>query len=116
MAVARSVRRLWVAHLVLAAGVIGVYCLVPERFGPWMFDALSLSAGGVMMAVIKRRRFARPLPWLLIAAAQLSFGVGDLSYDYLSLVAHRSAFPSVADVAYCAGYVLLAAGLLSLIR
>lgn len=108
--------RLWRAHLGGAAVVIAAYPFVPLLVRPWFFDALSLAAGLGMVAAIRARRFPRPLPWLLIAAAQLAFGVADLTFDMLRLVLRVEPFPSVADGIYLVGYVLLAAGLVLLIR
>ncbi len=108
--------RLWQTHLVAAGVVIAAYPSFPLGLRPWVFDALSLAAGVAMLIAIRVRRFPRPLPWLFIAGAQLSFAAGDVAFDYLRFVLHVEPFPSVADAAYATGYVLLGAGLTLLIR
>ncbi|MEA2227680.1 MAG: hypothetical protein QOF04_1310, partial [Solirubrobacteraceae bacterium] len=60
-------------------------------------------------------RIARPLPWLLLAAGQLLFVVGDIAWSVDELVSALPS-PAVADVLYLSGYPLLAAALAVLSR
>ena len=57
----------------------------------------------------------RRLPWLLLAAGQASFVIGDLLFVYLDHTGERP-FPSLADAFYLAGYPMLATGLFLFIR
>lgn len=72
---------------------------------------IGLSAAGAIVVGAIRNRPHRLLPWMLFAAAQVSFVAGDLLY-----YTFHSDFPSVGDVFYLAVYPLLVAGLLILVR
>ena len=71
--------------------------------------AITLILGPRLFGIEKRR------PWLLLAAGQAAFFIGDAIFTAGSL-AGTASFPSVADISYLAGYPLLALGLFSLIR
>ncbi|MFN8556456.1 MAG: hypothetical protein U0531_03590 [Dehalococcoidia bacterium] len=63
------------------------------------------------------RREDRPAvtrAWRLLGLAFLTFGLGELMWLLLELVAHRTPFPSPADALYLAFYPLTLAGLMSL--
>jgi PAS domain S-box-containing protein len=57
-----------------------------------------------------------PYPWLLFAAGQFSFAIGDVLFGIYVHVWHDESFPTPADGFYLAGYPLLAAGLSLLLR
>lgn len=104
-------RHLWKAYLALALAPLGVYyalAVVPQAV---VYDGLSLAAGLALLLGIRLHHPRPRLPWLLLAAGQLCFFGGDVSWDLLSLVLHQSPFPSFADGAYLAGYPLIALGL-----
>jgi diguanylate cyclase (GGDEF)-like protein/PAS domain S-box-containing protein len=62
-------------------------------------------------------RPTRRAPWLLLAAANLSFAVGQLSFLVVTQVRHEAVpFPSLDDLFYLATYPLYAVGLLIFIR
>ena len=98
----------------LTAGVLAVagYFTVPGMQGNGLvFSLIGLSAAVAIVvgAVINRPK--RLAPWLLFAAAQVSFVIGDILY-----YAFDFDFPSIGDFFYLAVYPLLVAGLLILIR
>ncbi|MGD0066974.1 MAG: EAL domain-containing protein [Streptosporangiaceae bacterium] len=85
------------------------------RAETWGLIGLSGVVGIVTGVVINRP--ARKAPWLLLAAANLSFTAGQVSFLVLTLVVkERVPFPSFADVLYLATYPLYAGGVLIFIR
>jgi diguanylate cyclase (GGDEF)-like protein/PAS domain S-box-containing protein len=85
------------------------------RAETWGLIGLSGVIGIVTGVVINGP--ARKAPWLLLAAANLSFTAGQVSFLVLTLVVKENVpFPSFADVLYLATYPLYAGGLLIFIR
>jgi len=79
-----------------------------------LFD---LSGGLAIVAGVAINRPARKAPWLLLAAANLTFAAGQISFLALTQILKvKVPFPSIADVFYLATYPLYAAGLLIFIR
>jgi len=98
----------------LAAGAlasVGYFTVPGMRGNGLVFSLIGLSAAAAIVVGTIRNRPRQLLPWLLFAAAQVSFVVGDLLY-----YTFHFDFPSVGDVFYLAVYPLLVAGLLILIR
>jgi diguanylate cyclase (GGDEF)-like protein len=109
-------RRVTACYLGGAALLVAVYPLLPPDVRTWVFDAASFSAAPVMLVALRRRRPPLALPWILVAAGQFCFFVGDALFDLYLHVLGRQPFPSLADVVYLAGYGLITAGLVSLVR
>lgn len=80
-----------------------------------VYDAVGIGTVAVMLAAIRIHRPAGWLPWLLMAAGQLAFVVGDILWTIYAAQG-EDPFPSTADVAYLLGYPLMAIGLLVAIR
>ena len=80
------------------------------------YDLIGLSSAVAILVAVHRHRLARPLLWWCFAIGQLLFVIGDVLYAVIEQVLHQSPFPSIADGFYLAGYPILAAGLLILIR
>ena len=75
-----------------------------------VYDAVGLATVAIALLGIRIHRPAGRLPWLLLAAGQLAFVVGDViwtAFDANGI----DPFPSAADGAYLIGYPLLAIGL-----
>ncbi|MFI5065593.1 MAG: putative bifunctional diguanylate cyclase/phosphodiesterase [Streptosporangiales bacterium] len=92
------------------------YFLAPGgRVLTWgLFTLTSVLA---MVAGVLIHRPARPLPWLLLAAANLSFAVGQFGFLLRTELWHETVpFPSFLDIFYLATYPLYVAGLLIFIR
>lgn len=101
-----------VIYLVLGALASVAYFSVPGLEGNGLvFSLIGLSAAVAIVVGALRNRPRQLLPWMLFAAAQISFVVGDLLYYMFHFD-----FPSLGDVFYLAVYPLLVAGLLILIR
>ncbi len=101
---------IWMALL-----IISYYVLPGQRVVTW--SLLGFSGGLAIVAGVIINRPARRTPWLLLAAANLSFAVGQLIFlVFADVLKHVLPFPSVADGFYLATYPLYAAGLLIFIR
>ena len=75
-----------------------------------LFD---LSGGLAIVAGVVINRPARKTPWLLLAAANLTFAAGQISFLVLTeIMKEKVPFPSITDVFYLATYPLYAAGML----
>jgi diguanylate cyclase (GGDEF)-like protein len=80
-----------------------------------VFDVIGLWMIGLAVIAIRRNGPAGRQSWLLLAAGQAGFVLGDIVWTaerFLGI----DPFPSVADVAYLSGYPLLALGLALAIR
>ena len=75
-----------------------------------LFD---LSGGLAIVAGVVINRPAGKTPWLLLAAANLTFAAGQISFLVLTeIIKANVPFPSITDVFYLATYPLYAAGML----
>ncbi len=106
----------WLVATMVVAGALGLAVdTAAVQLGTAAVENLLPVAA--LVAGVRMYRPRRPAPWLLLAAGQLCFAVGDLSYDYDSLVRHiEPALPSIADGWYLARYPLIAAGIVALIK
>ncbi len=103
----------YTAWIVLLASA---YFLLPgQRAVFW--GLLALSGVFAIVAGVIINRPAAPAAWLLLAAANLSFAIGQISFLVITEVRHESlAFPSVVDAFYLVTYPIYATGLLIFIR
>jgi diguanylate cyclase (GGDEF)-like protein len=110
---------LWYAVPVVALSV--AYLAIPQ-FGVDLtalgfgYAAVAAATAAAIVIGVRLNRPAARAAWLLIAAGQLAFAVGDVlftvQYDYLL----SETYPGVADCFYLASYPLTAAGLIVLVR
>ena len=111
-------RAFWRVYLVLGAIAVATYLLIPAgaaRDGV-ATELIGLSAVVAIVIGVYLYRPRAASAWLLLAAGQLAFVVGDALFAYQEYVAHTSPFPSIADICYLGGYPLLGAGLVLLTR
>ena len=88
--------------------------LVPASACYLTMSALALVAVPIGLRLYKPRD---PRPWLILAAAQLTFLIADALWYYTALFdPAQTGRASLADVFYLAGYPLLAIGLVMFIR
>ena len=80
-----------------------------------LFDAFAVTSVIVMVAGVRRNRPRCALLWLLLAGGQLLWALGDVLFNYYDAIG-EDPFPSLADALYLAGYPLLGAGLVMLVR
>jgi signal transduction histidine kinase len=74
-----------------------------------------LAAALLILAGVRRYTPERPTAWLLLAAGLGAWAVADSIFGMYQ-AAGKDPYPSIADVFYLAGYVLLVAGLLAAVR
>jgi diguanylate cyclase (GGDEF)-like protein len=113
-----SSRRGLVATLRLA--VVGfvamaVYVALSGATAEIWFQAVAWASLGLFGFGVHRNR-VRSVAWAMVGGGFLLFVVGDLLFTLNEFVLHVDTFPSSADVAYLAGYPVLAIGLAALIR
>jgi diguanylate cyclase (GGDEF)-like protein len=95
--------------------IVSYFALPGQRIVTW--TALGLSGVIAIVAGVVINRPARMMPWLLLAAANLSFATGQLIFlVYADVLHNHLPNPSAADVLYLATYPLYAAGLFIFIR
>jgi diguanylate cyclase (GGDEF)-like protein len=102
----------WLAVLIVGGLLVGFFYLLPAGSVEQSSVYDVVGAMGVMAAVagVALHRPRGAPAWLFMAAGQLSFVLGDVLWTIYSAIG-EDPFPSVADVAYLAGYPLLAIGL-----
>jgi diguanylate cyclase (GGDEF)-like protein len=110
-------RRAWLAALAAGAGLAAVFFALTagsvEQTS--VYDLIGLAAVVAALAALALHRPISRMPWLLMGAGQLAFVVGDVLWTVYT-VQGEEPFPSVADIAYLAGYPLIAIGLTLAIR
>lgn len=109
-----------VLRILAAAWILAdvVYYLLPSGAldDTIWYPLFGFAAAASIVAGIAWHRPASPAPWLLFAASQLAFAIGDVLFGIYVHVLHDNSFPSPADGFYLAGYPLLAGGLWLLLR
>jgi signal transduction histidine kinase len=99
-------------YLAFSLPLIGIYFAFPAG-GTVQSVIYELLGGTAVLAILYAVRLHRPehrLPWILFAAGNALFVVGDV----IAIFMIDPPVPSPADVFYLAGYPLIAAGLLLL--
>ena len=103
----------YTAWIVLLASAY--FTLPGQRAVFW--GLLALSGVFAIVAGVILNRPAAPAAWLLLAAANLSFAIGQISFLVITQVRHESlTFPSPVDAFYLSTYPIYAAGLVIFIR
>jgi diguanylate cyclase (GGDEF)-like protein len=100
----------WLWTLAICGLLTAAYPFLPTAGQIAVYHLIGLVAVGGIVAGVRLHRL-RPLPWMLLAAGQLTFVAGDALWDVYEYVLHVAPTPSPADLLYLAGYPLLAAGL-----
>jgi uncharacterized membrane protein YkvI len=83
----------------------------------YLWGLLSLGSAAAIVAGLIRNKPSHRVAWIFVALGVTTFALGDISYDFLTKVLRQvNPFPSIADVFYLATYVLLATGLVTMVR
>ncbi|MFE0642969.1 aminotransferase class I/II-fold pyridoxal phosphate-dependent enzyme [Streptomyces sp. NPDC058877] len=109
--------RRWTLLYVLAVTLLTVaYLLFPARHTA-LWALIGLSGVIAILVGVRVHRPAKRWPWLVLAAANLTFVGGDTAYNALeAFFGQTRPFPSIADALYLTTYPLFAIGLLGFIR
>lgn len=109
-------RRMMLIYVLCVIPPTVVYLTVPERHTT-AWAVIGLASVVAILVGVHVNRPAKRWPWLLLAAANLTFTAGDTSYNILeSFFGQENPFPSVADLLYLLTYPLFAAGIFGFIR
>ena len=98
--------------LLCGLGAVAAYLLVPHSLRDDWYRAISLAAIVAIVAGVQLNKPRIRLPWLLFAAGQACFFVGDWLFNYYGTVDRAT----LADAFYLAGYPLLFGGLFAIVR
>ncbi|MFF9197768.1 aminotransferase class I/II-fold pyridoxal phosphate-dependent enzyme [Streptomyces sp. NPDC014779] len=111
-----ALRRWTTLYLLFVAVVSVAYLQIPSRHTV-LWALIGLSGVAAILTGVRLHRPARRWPWLVLAAANLTFVSGDTAYNALESFFHQDRpFPSVADAFYLVTYPLFALGLYGFIR
>ena len=69
----------------------------------------------LLVAGVRLNRPATPRPWLILAAGLVLISVGDWTWTLLAALG-QVPFPSIADAFYLSGAIVLALGMLDIVR
>ncbi|MCO8269765.1 bifunctional diguanylate cyclase/phosphodiesterase [Actinoplanes sp. TRM 88003] len=110
--------RLWFWWLAAGMVAAAVHFVLPEGsvVASIVYDLIGVATAAGILIALRLHRPERPAMWRWLAAAQITFVAGDLTYEFYESVLHRSPYPSFADVFYLGSYPMLFAGLLLLVR
>ncbi|WP_240942543.1 GGDEF domain-containing protein [Planosporangium thailandense] len=89
---------------------------VPGVAQSLIFIGVSTAAALALLAGTVLNRPASRFPWLVLAAAQGMYSIGDTVYFILHTVLHREDYPDLADVFYLLQYPLICWALVIFIR
>ncbi|MCW2621854.1 MAG: hypothetical protein JWL64_1456 [Frankiales bacterium] len=110
-------RRWWAAYLGAGAVCSSCYLLFPgDRARAITYLLIGVSGVVALVAGVRLHRPAQAAPWLLMAAGQFCWVVGDSCYAWQTEVGGTTPVPSVADVFYLGAYPLVGAGIALLVR
>jgi PAS domain S-box-containing protein len=102
--------RLWAAYLLASAVVFGLSLVAGAGFHTAVGSLLGI---GAVVAIIVGVNLFDPhprLPWLLLAAGQLCFALGDATGALGGSALNASSFPSVPEFLYLAAYPIVTLG------
>jgi diguanylate cyclase len=107
----------WLVYLGLGLLALFVYFLLPNPAIQLVyFCGFCMSAVVAICVAIRVHRPARTRSWLMLAAGLGTINLGNIFWAWLTISTGVIPFPSIADAAFLAGYVLVGASLLSLFR
>jgi diguanylate cyclase (GGDEF)-like protein len=101
-------------YVALALIAVPGYFLLPPVGQNLALLGSNVVACGAIVVALRSRRLAPRSGWLLLAGFPAATAVGNAVYFVNDSILHVSPFPSLGDVGFLGGYLLLAAGLLRL--
>ncbi len=116
----RELTRAQTAVLVVLLLAVVAYLVLPAATGyrdlTLLYDAVALGAIAMAFAGIVKHRPYRRLGWFLVVGGFAFWVLGELAWTFEVYVLGLDLFPAWSDAVYLAGYVVLAAGLLLMVR
>ncbi len=107
----------WRIYLVLGLISVAAFYAAPAGLGQdIVYVAVGLSGVIAVLVGVRLNQPTRRAPWLLMAAGQLTWVVGDAVDSWFQDVEHVTRYPSLADAFYLAAYPVLGWSLILLIR
>jgi two-component system, cell cycle response regulator len=111
----------WAAFGFLIALLSAVYLAAPmlgwrAGFLEYAYSAVAAVAATAIFVGIRRNRPSARRAWMLIAAGQASFAIGDTIYVTQYSILGSESYPGPSDLLYLASYPLMAVGLGVLVR
>ena len=106
----------WAWFVVVGIAMTAGYFALGPRDQDFAYQVPEMVAVAVIVAGIRLHRPADPMPWLMLALGLLLTTIGDWAFLILDRVFEIEPFPSVADAFYLGGMVLVALGILRLVR
>jgi diguanylate cyclase (GGDEF)-like protein/PAS domain S-box-containing protein len=104
----RGWRTLSVAYGALWASAVTTYLVAPQ-LQSYLWAVIGLVGTAALAQGVRIHKPSSTLPWVLVAAALLTFVVGDSIYNLLTVALGQSnPFPSLADAFYLLTYPLFA--------
>jgi len=87
------------------------------QYHTYLWGLLGLGSAAAVVVGTIRNRPTHPIAWLVVGVGVMTFALGDITYDVLTKYMHElNPYPSLADVFYLATYLLLASGLILMVR
>ena len=113
----RAARLGWLAVLAAGGALVALFFTLPTESveQSLLYDLIGLGAIVAAFIGVSLHRPDGARAWILLAAGQLAFVAGDFLWTYFLMIGEEP-YPSIADVAYLAGYPLIALGLALAIR
>ncbi|WP_175309164.1 hypothetical protein [Streptomyces lunaelactis] len=109
-------QRLMAGYFAVVIPLTVVYLTIPSRRDV-TWAAIGLAGVCAILLGVRLNRPTHRWPWLVLAAANLTFTAGDTTYNILNTVFNQqNPFPSLGDAFYLATYPLFAIGLFGFIR
>ena len=110
-------RRAWLVWGGAAlAAVLAYFTVLDDPWESIVYDTLAFAAAAAVLIGVRVHRPAARRGWLLLSAGIAAWAVGDSIWTLTDMFAGTVSFPSVADAAYLAGYLLMGAGIAVLVR
>jgi hypothetical protein len=95
--------------------VLAIYSF--PQYHTYLWGLLGLGSAAAVAVGTLRNRPTHPIAWLVVGLGVMTFALGDITYDVLTKYMHElNPYPSLADVFYLATYLLLASGLILMVR
>jgi hypothetical protein len=95
------------AFLAVGVALVAVYFVLPAGGQEWVYPAIGAASAVAIAAGVWLNRPAHPLPWLLFAAGNFCFAIGDALFNTIG-------DSTIADVFYLSGYPPIAVALMYL--